>query len=1306
MSILRKIRSAGVLLGVFAAVVVFCLVPSIARAQATATLTGLVTDQTGATVPGASIKVTDPRTGSSYFSKTAGDGTYRVDNIPPGPGYSLTVTKDGFEQFVINNLYLPVGTATTQDAKLALGAVSQKVEVTAPGGAGSLNTTDASLGTVVEGDRVQDLPSVFVNSAAALLVLAPGVISGAAGDAQEGATTGTRADQANITLDGLDINDQRIGQAFVTVINTPLDAVQELKTTVAGDDTTYGHSAGGQVELVTKSGTNDFHGEAYELNRVKAYAANDFFNNFDGIPIPPLIRNQFGGDIGGPILKDRFFFFFTYNGLRQKASQQLDQIVPLDALRNGQLNYPIDASSNPPVFATTPVSGPNSLQALDPSGIGADPALLSFFNTRPYPHANNGNVGDGINTGGFEFAAPTTRNDNTYVGRLDYVISTNNKLFARGTWDRSVDSDDANFNVQTFPGDPVTSTIVDHSRSWVVGETWTATPNLANQASFGETNQTLVFPTTFEPTSPNLLSFFFFSGNLITPPYDVLNNGNATLNQQFPIVLTYQARDNVTWSKGKHTFQFGGVIRPIIFKSGNLIDFNTFTVGLGGFLDNLNTDPALRPSDMDTSNTAFTQEYDDMFALALGRYAAFSSGYNYTTSGAPLPQDTIPVRDYHGTEYEFFAQDSYKMRNDFTITYGLRYEFHAPLSEINGFESVPNLTGEQIFNTRTQEAAQGIEGPNAVPFLSYSLGGSANNQPGYYRPQYTNFAPRLGMAWSPSFHEGPLGAIFGDRKASLRAGFGINYDVNLIGQGFTLDETSYLFASDQVTNFGASGNAGTDFLPVADGGDPRFTGINPFPAPVPTGPSPRPSFSPNIDSNGIPIGFNDGGFGTGEVFNYNSNYTTPYEMNFNLSFQRELPGNWFVDVGYLGKLGRRLTAVGDAAQTLNFKDATSGQFLNTAFGNVQSELQANGDDFFDVTNQPWFENQMTAAANTAGFPTCGAVAASEFGPVFGGLSCTQLAAGIAGAVWPNGDVSSTLLDLAENHPDGNLEHGLLPLNAGLLAQVGAAGFIGNYGSSNYNALVLKVLHRTTHNLSMEFNYVYSHSIDNDSDIQNDLILYEAFGTGEVCDLRNLHICRASSDFDARHVAVANFDYSLPFGRGQWLGHDVSRPVDALVGGWKVSGIFTAHTGFPYKVDSGTFPVDFTQSSPAVFVGTGQDLKVHPHVITTAFGTPAIEYYANQANALGAWAFPFGGGVGDRNFARGPGFWNLDFAVLKDFAMPWSDSQKLEFRADAFNLFNHTNFTPPFSSLQSPFTFGTISSDFGPRNFQLGLKYTF
>ncbi|MFY9528486.1 MAG: TonB-dependent receptor, partial [Candidatus Acidiferrales bacterium] len=840
------------------ALLVVCALLSGVRvsAQATSGVTGVVTDSSGGIVIGAKVTLTDPGTGFSTTAQTNGLGVYQFSQVPPGEHYTLTITNENFRTLTIRDVALAVGTKETRDVELQVGDTKTTVEVNSQGET-TLNTTDASIGTIVDGDRVQDLPSLFVDNAAALLRLAPGVVSGATDTSQEGATTGTRGDQANITLDGLDINDERGGFAFITAVNTPLDSIQELKTTVAGNDASYGHSAGGQVELVTKSGTNNFHGQAYDLNRVTAFAANNFFNNLNKIPKPPLIRNQFGGDVGGPILKNKVFFFFTYNGLRAKSSQQINDVVPLDALRHGQLNYinsnaGCGASSNivstPSCISTTPLTGPNSLKMLDPSGIGADQALLNLIRTRPYPEPNNFNTGDLINSAGFGFAAPVGNRDNTFVGRLDYQISTNHRLFARGTWDRSVDDDSANHFARTFPGDPIEAIIVDHSRSWVVGHTWTISPSIINQASFGETNETLVFPLASAPTFPNLLSFFF-NGSVLTAPFDNDINGNPTLNEQFPVVPVYQIRDTLSWTKGKHTLQFGGLIKPTIFHNGNLTDTNTFTVGLGGQLTALTS--SLRPSNLNGDGAAVS-EWDSFFPLALGRFASVNAGFNYNKAGNPIAQGTVPIRDYHSTEYEFFGQDTWNIRSDLTMTYGLRWEFHNPLSEVNGFEAVPNLSAKQIFATRLKDAAAGIEGPNAVPFVSYGLGGSANNAPGYYKPSYTNFAPRLGLAYSPSFTKGFLGHLFGDRKTSIRTGFGINYDVNLIGQGFELDETSFLFSNSVVNSFGGGGAAAA----FGPGGDPRFSGFSSLPAVPPAGTTPRPKFTPNVDANGVPIGFN------------------------------------------------------------------------------------------------------------------------------------------------------------------------------------------------------------------------------------------------------------------------------------------------------------------------------------------------------------------------------------------------------------------------------------------------------------------
>ena len=1284
---------------------VLAFAASLANAQDNSSVTGVVTDQTGAVVPDAKVTLENHSIGFTSTKTTNGIGVYEFSNVPPASNYSLSFSKDGFSHLILDKIVLNVGTKETRNATLNVGDSKVSVEVNATA-AETLNTTDATIGSNVDGDRVQDLPNVLVNNAANYLSLAPGVVPNDAGG-NGGTVAGTRSDQTNITLDGLDVNDQRGGFAFTTTINTPLDSIQEFKVTTTGDDATYGHSAGAQMELVTKSGTNNFHGQLFEYNRVTAYTANDYFNNLQGIPNPQLIRNQFGGNIGGPIIKQKLFFFFSYNGLRQVAPQQNYLTVPMANLYNGQMWYcnAVDSNNNCTSTVLTPAGNAtvtNSLANLDPCnqaggvcptwGPGVDPSLLSFLQGRGYPLPNNSSVGDGLNTSGYYFVSPARNDDNTYIARLDYQASTNHRFFFRATRDHQLDGGFGGANVQLFPNDPnPIASYVDHSRAYVGGETWTISPTMTNQASFGVTDQVNAFARNYQPTFPNSLSFFdSFYGSVLTSPYQ-------SLNAQFPTVPVYQARDTFTWVRGKHMLTFGGVISPVIFKSGNVTDTNGYGVGIGGNISGLTSQA--RPSDF----VGDSSEWDRVYTLLLGRYSNITSGYNYDLAGNPLAQGGVPIRDYHSTQYEAFAQDSWKVTPNLTLTYGLRWSFHKPLTEVNGYEATQNQTPQSIFSVRQADAAQGISGPDAVPFITYGLGGSANHAPGYYKASYNNFGPRVGLAYSPSPSGGGwLANLLGNRKTSIRAGFGIDYDNNLIGQGFELDETSFLFSNSPVVNYG---NVSTD---------PRFScatsscvGSNlsgSLPAPVPPGTTPRPTFTPNVDSNGFPIGFNNGGFGVGSFFNFDPHYKTPYEVHYTFGIQRELPGDWLVEADYVGKLGRRLTALGDPAQTLNFVDATSHQSLYNAYGAVQQQVQA-GTAVTSVTAQPWFENQMGQALNTLGVGlTCaniGPVLAPYVGP---SNNCTQLADALGGFYFGDGDVSSLILTLALTQLTGNVEQGLLPPNVGLLAQDGAAGFIGNYSFSNYNALFVKVNHRVSHNLTMELNYTYSHSIDNDSGVQNNLI---TFSSSEICDLRNLNVCRGASDFDHRHILSSSFEYGLPFGRGKWLGNNASKPLDEAIGGWRVSGIFSAYTGSPFKIDSGAYTIDFTQTQPAVFTGTAQDVQGGVHQVPSGNGLPnTVQYFKNLTAAQGAFTYPIAGGPGTRNVVYGPGFWDLDLALLKDFKMPW-EGHRVQLRVDAINVLNHVNFSNPGASLLVPNTFGNITQDVnGPRVLQLGFRYLF
>jgi hypothetical protein len=1255
-------------------------------AQATSGVTGIVTDQTGGVLASAHVTLTNPNTGFVRETTTNSIGSYQFLTVPPGDGYTLSFAKDNFRTFVVNGLYLGVGVVETRDAQLQVGTTSQKVEVTASG-EGTIDTTDASIGNVIESKTVQDLPIQFRMDASGVLGLQPGVQT-TGGDAQYGSVTGARADQQNITIDGLNVTDETIGQPFTTIGHSPIDSVQEVRTIVGNADSTLGRSSSAQVDLVTKSGSKDYHGAVREYNRNTDFAANGFFNNLTDTPRAVLIRNQFGGDVGGPIKKDKLFFFFDYDGLRQTAPAQTIQDVPVDAVRNGGINYINSGAgctsasrlnTQPNCITTVPdtstTPGQLTVTGLDPAGLGSDAALVSFMASR-YPEANFPSRGDGVNTEGYLFNAPAKLWQNTFIGRLDYTLTSKQKLFARGTWDR----DHGDQVTQQFPSDPESVVgFVSHNRTFVAGDTWQISNTLLNDIHAGLTRNLYDFPRTYAPTFPDL--FGFGSQTDLTSPY-------GDFRGQARNVGVPDIREELTWEKGKHTAVFGGDMRFIREYSSldNSVEFPT--LGLGGNLLSLNTapnQPSLRPSDIysTASDISAINEWDGFLPLVLGRYAASSANFNYDVPGNPLPIGNSSVRHWNANEFELFAQDTWRIRSDLTVLYGLRWVFHGVPWEQNGFESVSNTDEQQLFGARVKAAANGMNGNSAAPLVTEVLAGPGNKGAtlGYYRPDYRDFAPKIGITYAPSFTRGFLGSLFGDRKTSIRAGGGISYDRVLNTLEFELDQSNFLFSNNVPQNFGVAGDPITSLST-----DPRFTSLG-TPPPISASPIPRP-YTPNVDASGNPIGLAVlGGFPN--LFNFNQSLRTPYAITASLGIQRELRGNFLLDVNYFGRFGRRLAAIGDAAQQLNFKDTTpgSGQFLNTAFGNVQQALLS-GTAIGSIPTQPWFENQVGAAA----LANYGATCPDFFGGA--GLNCTNVVAADVGNFVTVGDLSSTDLVLSEQ--------GLLLPNTGLDAQTGSAGYIGNFSSSSYNSLIITLRKKISHNLQFDFDYTFAHSIDNVSDINNDFVFFTNTGQGLVCDLRNLRLCRGNSDFDARHTVSANYVYTLPIGRGQRFLGGSSKLLDALVGGWGTSGIVTWHSGFPLDTATNTFPINFTQSAPAVFVGTQADIS---RKVTVSNGS--VQYFASQANALGAFTYPFGGGTGTRNPIRGPNYSNVDMSIFKSFAMPWSESQRLQFRTDAFNVFNNVSWGNPATAFNVPSTFGLISSQANsPRVLQVALRYEF
>ena len=1233
------------------------------KAQAVASgMTGTVTDKSGAAVADVTVTLTNKATGTKYTQVTNASGLYRFSDIPPGQGYEAVFTSSGFAPFSVKSIYLTVATTRTQDVTLSAGA-NQEVEVTASNSEVTINTTDATIGNTFDVKLLNDLPVQQRSDPTALFTLQPGVTD-------QGSTTGARVDQNYITLDGLDVNDFATGNASQTnsgvtsgfsrsiVGHAPIDSIEEFHGTVGGFQPSSGFGSGGQFQLVTKSGSNQFHGNINEYHRDPSLVANSWFSN-NASPVIPrnhLIQNQFGGNIGGPILKDKLFFFFNYDNSRIISSKLAQRVVPLDSLRNGVVNYINQAGT---ISSLTPAQ----VMALDPAGIGESTTWQSAYTAR-FPHANQLSQGDGVNSGGYDFNAPNNDLETSYVGRVDYNLTPKMKLFTRF----SISRENSTESLNEFAGDPSTNPFVDRSYAFVIGHDWQIGTNKFNQFFIGETVQKYSFPNAFNPDGSTFLTFG--DGTQAALASSLYLNPSSQ-SRRVPVE---QIGDNFSWTKGKHTLQAGGTVEHIKAQNINLQDYNTVEVGLGGQTLNLNA--SLRPADINTSaalsNTA-QQTYDQAFAFTLARIGNVQSDFNYNASGAVLPQLSGDQRIYQNYQAQIYVADTWKVTSDLTLSYGLNYQIFSVPYETRGLESTETTTFNDYMTARVAQSAAGLTGPTAVPLISYVLGGKANNGPPLFQPQHKNFAPRFAFAWNPSF----------DKKTVFNGGAGLVYDrtiVNAIQQ--IQDADSYLFQQTKSTSEGIPGDPYNSIKK-----DPRLDANNGISAVTITAPAtPTAPYQPFV-SGGVPFGLQNG-----LAFNATIDpaLKTPYSISYNFGMQHQFEGDLVMKLSYAGRLGRRLLAQADANQIIDFPDKASGQLLSTAFAAITTQIRA-GADPTTLAAQPWFENVVTPGTGVAaGY----------------GNNTQFLAANFSGLVH-NGDFGDFVQALSN----------FTPLNVGSAAQFSENTFYTSKGYSSYNALLFSLQKNLSHGLQFDVNYTFQHSIDNVSFFANSSGDTGIGGVGLICDNLRPRECRANSDFDITNLVTIDSTYQLPFGRHRQFFSNAPLWANEVIGGWDISGITDFHTGLAWGTNSNAFDASYSNDAPGILVGS--KAAVVTDLQKKAGG--GVNIFGNQAAARAAYTGPVGFQIGARNSLRGPKYFNQDLGLAKTFPI-YGDRLNLKFRADAFNALNHPNFGLPQSNSFNGYdqqdvtstTFGQISNTVEPagnlnngaRVLQLSLRLEF
>ena len=1338
----------------------FFFFSSAAWGQATTSLRGIVTDPSNAAIPNATVHLINTDTNLERTTTTDQQGTYVFSAVQPGH-YVLQVDANGFSRFEQKGFELLVNLPATISVHMKVGAATTTVEVTAQ--APLLNTTDASQGNTMSGSQISDMP-LYGRNVTQLLSVQPGVVftsnrSDLAGnDTRSGSVNGAHSDQNNITLDGVDVNDQGNGSPFETVIPVTVASVEEFRVSTSNYGADQGRSEGAQESLVTKGGTNKFHGSAYNFNRTQFGEANDFFNKtgeeLAGEPNKPLhlVYNIFGGTIGGPVKHDRLFFFLNYEGHRQHQAASVGDSIPSPTLADGIIQYPCATPSQCPAGSVTGASGKaypvpagnfaigpcitvgtgcNSdtaaynqagLAQMDPLGIGASPSSIAYFQsyyTNPTVIPNAPTLGDGLqlNFDGFRFPATQDFRDDIAIGRVDYKLTSNGNqtLFWRGSG-----NDNYQPGTPLLPGGQPTSTTTDFSKGMVIGYTAVITPSLTNNFRYGLTKQSIVIGGDSD-----------LPANFIRELSQ--DEGNYGIGYNFPV---NNFTDDLSWTKGQHTFTFGTDVSIIhnnsvstesAFSSGTA---NAAWLTTGGFSfqnrdDQFNPDcetvfgsgpnncspvdifPAVDPG--------FYNGYDFPLIGLLGMISEVNAQYNVHVNsqgvGTQLAQGTGVARHFALYESEFYGQDSFKIKPNLTFNYGLRYLRLTAPWETDGQEVAPTTDLGTWFLERGDGMMNGVPS-NAFPNITFDIAGRSNGRPDWW-PTSNDFAPRFSLAWSPQPSQDWLKKLVGDgNKSVIRAGFGKYYDHYGQAMITTFDRSGGEFGlSTTLVNPAQVESAASSprWQPIA--GQGLASAVNNIPTVDNLG---NPIFLPAPAAD-FPLTFTPGNFCI--CWGLDSSIKTPFSYQLDFSISRELPHQMAIEVAYVGRLGHNLLLQSDLAQPLNLRDPVSGITYYQAASAISTVGRAGAIVPPSTTSTPAYDSALAAAIGpTVAYwqnlwtPPAGGdmYNTSEFG--CGGPTASVVSA-IYAAYYCNSFNETSALDYIDllGLPSNNNPNNTYFAKTGQYTwydnQYSSLFAWRSQGWSHYNSMQLTFKKQMSQGLQFNANYTYSTSFDLASDAES---VGEWGGlSGEVVNPWQGDQLSGPSDFDLRHQINGQWVWQLPFGQGRPMFSHVGRGLDAIIGGWQLSGLMRWSSGFP--VSGGTcfcFPTNWQLTGDAM--SSAQVSGGHYDIIDGA-GNRNYNVFTDPSTVFNDLSVPLPGESGSRNPFRGDGFYDWDMEMGKVWKMPYNENHSLKLTADMFNVFNQNRFDVQSLSLaiETTSTFGDYSRLLTlPRIMQFGLQYAF
>ena len=1235
----------------------------------TSSIRGTIADQQGNVLAGATVLLTSETKNLTRSQVSNDNGEYVFVALQPDT-YRIEAEVAGFKKSITSGVQALVDTPKVSNFALEIGQVTETVTV--QGDADPvLNTTNGSIGNTLTSQQVIQLP-LSARNTPDLLSLQPGVTA-------SGSVNGGRSDQANVTLDGVDVNEQQGGRAFFSVLKVSQEALQEFRVTTTNADASFGRSSGAQVSLITRSGGNKLGGSAYLYYRPSKFLqANDFFNNLTGVPQIARERRNYGGSIRGPIIKDRFFFSFFYERFEENTETAVSREVPLASLGQGIVKYRVDSSvangegggCSPTItngVASLTAAQINACYAAANGGLtpGVNPFALSLLAgaARRYP-ANDSTLGDGLNTGGYRFNAKTPIRDNVFTTRLDGKLSGTQDVFARFQY--QFDNSKA---ASRFPDTESPNTWA-HPVGIAAGHTWTINSSMVNKFTYGLTREAF---TVGGESQQNFFSFRFI--------YQPLSFAR-TLSRITPV---HNFVDDFTWVKGNHTIGMGVNARLISNRRNSS----------GASYDNASTNPSFYDCSGDVvlfsndcevpifPNVADGAGVDlrDALTAVIGRFSQYGLNLQYGADGAILPLGAGVARTFKTEEFEGYAQDSWRMFSNFTLNYGVRWSTSTPVYEANGLQVKPTTSLSDFFDNRVNGAN------NGVPFndlLSVDLAGKANKRDGYYKQDWNNFAPSISAAWSPNFKGGLLKTIFGgDNKSTIRGGFRMTYD--RIGSALAV-----AFDLNSTLGYSSTRSVAANTFNVSNRLGPLFTGVgqnyrnlpvvSPFPGtisfPLQTPPDEDLRIEQSLDDN----------------------LTTPYNYNFNLSYGREIWKGISFEASYVGRIAKSLLVSRDTAHFNNLRDPVSGQSFYSVMNQLLDYREANT-PISSIPNLAWFNRFVPNLAGN--YNVCGSSVA---------LTATQAAyrrvarssvnnSGACIGGRNTNDYTFVQLLWDDGRGAGN--------NIFIHPQYATFAAYSTVGSSYYDAFQFSVRKRFAQGLSFDVNYTYSHSIDTASGNEGSGAI--SSGASLILNPLDLRENRASSDFDVRHLVNANFIYQLPFGKGRMLLGNSGKLLNTFIGGWQLAGIYRWNTGFPIgePFDDGRWATNWNVQSNAVRL---VKLEASP-TKNGVGGFPNI--FSDPTAAYQSFRNARPGEAGDRNILREPNYVTMDLGLYKSFKV--AEEQSLTFRFEVFNVTNTQRLTgiANFAMELDP-KFKTPPSDFGqfteiqgkPRVVQVALRYDF